>query len=67
MWDLFYHLLCSFMLGEIILTAKLKLQYLFGIHHFDLEDFVAEPVVLENYLASSLIDLCTFAATKELV
>jgi hypothetical protein len=55
------------MLGEIILTAKLKLQYLFGIHHFDLEDFVAEPVVLENYLASSLIDLCTFAATKELV
>jgi hypothetical protein len=40
---------------------------LFRVHHFDLEDLTAEPVVLQDDLASALVDLASFETTEELV
>jgi hypothetical protein len=40
---------------------------LLRVHHFNLEDLAAEPVVLEDDMTSTLVDLASIETTEELV
>ena len=55
------------MLNKVVFTTEFQFKNLFGIHHFNLENLTAKPIVFQDDLTPALINLASFETTKELI